>query len=109
MKKHRFVDFAAHYQKGFRNHIVEIYEVPKFVKQYQAYDCFSTYFFYTDEIFAYMSTHAEAGHPSISGYRGKIWAPFFPIDVDAKEPAKALEATRILGGTLVKAWRIAPA
>jgi hypothetical protein len=106
MKKYRFVDFAAHYQKGFRNHIVEIHEVMELVKKYQAYDCFSTYFFYTDEIFAYMSTHVQEGHPSISGYHGKVWAPFLPIDIDGKEAAKALEVVQLMGRTFVEEWKI---
>ena len=64
MRKYRFVDFAAHHQKGFRNNVVALNEVPRLIQQYQAFDCFCTYFFYTDEIFAYMTTHAQKGHPA---------------------------------------------
>jgi hypothetical protein len=78
------------------------------VKKYKAYDCFSTYFLYTDEIFAYLSTHVEAGHPSIGGYRGKVWASFLPIDIDARETEKALEAARQIGRTFIHEWKIPP-
>lgn len=82
VKRYRFVDFAAQAQKGFRNHVVEIHEVPRLVQQFKARECFCTYFFYTDQVFAYMTTHEQSGHPSIAGFDGKVWAPFFPIDLD---------------------------
>jgi len=106
MKKYCFVDFAAHYQKGFRNHIVKIHEVPGLIEKYKAYECFSTYFFYTDEIFAYMTAHAPQGHPSISGYHGKIWAPFLPFDIDAPAVENAHEIVKLIAGTLIDKWRV---
>lgn len=108
MKKCHFVDFAAHYQKGFRNHVVEIHEVPALVDQAQRYNCFSTYFFYTDDIFAYANTHPQDGHPSISGYHGKTWAPFFPLDLDDLDLEKSLEAARVLAVTFIKNWQVPP-
>jgi len=43
--KFNLVDFAAHYQKGFRNHIVAITEVPELVRRFKSYGCYATYFF----------------------------------------------------------------
>lgn len=106
MKKYCFVDFAAHFQKGFRNHIVKIQEVSALIQTYKAYECFSTYFFYTDEIFAYMSAHAREGHPSISGYHGKVWAPFLPLDIDSADLGKAHEILRVIAHTLIEKWHV---
>ncbi|HEY6363966.1 MAG TPA: hypothetical protein VI585_04155 [Candidatus Binatia bacterium] len=82
MRKFKLVDFAAQYQKGFRNHIVPIGEVPVLVKSFKRYGCYATYFFYSDEVLTYMSAQAEASAPTIAGYEGKVWAPFLPIDLD---------------------------
>ncbi|HWO43447.1 MAG TPA: hypothetical protein VNO43_16780, partial [Candidatus Eisenbacteria bacterium] len=59
MRRFRLVDFAAHYQKGFRNHIVPIDDVPALVASFKRYGCYSTYFFYSDEVLTYMSAQAE--------------------------------------------------
>ena len=106
IRKYKFVDFASSHQQGFRNHVIPIYEVPHWIKQYEAFECFTTYFFYTDEILAYMMAHSEQGHPSISGYHGKVWATFLPMDIDAKDPAKALDTVRLMARTLVEKWKI---
>ncbi|HXG52450.1 MAG TPA: primase C-terminal domain-containing protein [candidate division Zixibacteria bacterium] len=108
MRKFRWVDFAAHFQKGFRNHIVSIDEVPALVQAFDRYGCYATYFFFSDEVLAYMSAQAEAGSPTISGYGGKVWAPFFPIDLDHPETQPALEAARLLAAFLRNGWKIAP-
>ncbi|MBI1882788.1 MAG: hypothetical protein HYS08_01085 [Chlamydiae bacterium] len=106
IKKYRFVDFAARGQSGFRNHVVSIEEVPLLIEQYQSTECFSTYFFYTDEIFAYMNTHIEKDRPSIAGFPGKLWAPFLPLDIDAVDLEKALDGVRVIGKTLIQEWKI---
>ncbi len=106
MRKFQLVDFAAHYQKGFRNHIVPISDVPALVESFEHYGCYTTYFFYSDEIVTYVSAQAEQSAPSIAGYDGKVWAPFFPIDLDHQELAAALEAAKHLAAFFIEEWQI---
>ena len=108
MRKFHLVDFAAHYQKGFRNHVVPISEVPALVESFDRYGCYATYFFYSDEVLSYMSAQARNSSPSISGYEGKVWAPFFPIDLDHQELTPALEAARLLISVFAERWAIDP-
>ena len=108
MRKFNLVDFAAHYQKGFRNHIVSIDEVPALVESFKRYGCYATYFFYSDEVLAHMSAKAEESAPTIAGYEGKVWAPFLPIDLDHPDLAPALEAARQLSSFLLERWQIDP-
>ena len=108
MRKFNLVDFAAHYQKGFRNHIVSIDEVPALVESFQRYGCYATYFFYSDEVLTYMSAQAEASSPTIAGYGGKVWAPFLPIDLDHPDVLPALEAARYLSRFLLERWQAHP-
>jgi len=108
MRRFHLVDFAAHYQKGFRNHIVSIREVPALVETFRHYGCYATYFFYADEVLAYMSSRSGDNGPTIAGYEGKVWAPFFPVDLDHSDVRPALEAARILTSMLVASWQIDP-
>jgi len=78
-------DFAAHYQKGFRNHIVSITEIPALEKSFNDYGCYATYFFFSDEVLTYMSAQGDNALPSVAGYEGKVWSPFLPIDLDHVE------------------------
>ena len=110
MRKFNLVDFAAHYQRGFRNHIVPITDVPGLVESFNHYGCYATYFFYSDELLTYMSAQAEeSATPTIAGYKGKVWAPFFPIDLDHPELSTALEAARYLVAFFRDSWQIDPA
>ena len=104
MRKFNLVDFAAHYQKGFRNHIVSIDDVPTLVESFERYGCYATYFFYSDEVLTYMSAQECAS--TIAGYQGKVWAPFLPIDIDHPDLLPALEATRRLTTFLLERWQI---
>jgi hypothetical protein len=106
MGKFNLVDFAAHYQKGFRNHITSIDEVPTLVESFKRYGCFATYFFYSDEVLTYMSTQEST--PTIAGYEGKVWAPFLPIDLDHPDLRPALEAARHLTDFVLEHWQIDP-
>lgn len=108
MQKFCLVDFAAHYQKGFRNHIVPITEVPGLVEAFRRYGCYATYFFYSDEVLAYMSAHPEGETPSIAGYDGKVWAPMFPLDLDHPELGVALEAAKFFVSFFLERWKIDP-
>ncbi|MGE5216244.1 MAG: hypothetical protein ACM3SP_04470, partial [Chloroflexota bacterium] len=108
MGKYHLVDFAAHYQKGFRNHIVAISDVPGLIESFNAYGCYCTYFFFADELLTYMSAQQEVSTPSISGYSGKVWAPFLPLDLDHPELTPALEAAKRLSAFLLERWGVDP-
>jgi hypothetical protein len=108
MGKFHLVDFAAHYQKGFRNHVVPITDVAALVESFNRYGCYATYFFYSDEVLSYMSAQAQEGAATIAGYEGKVWAPFFPIDLDHQELTPALLAARLLSSVFIERWAIDP-
>jgi Primase C terminal 1 (PriCT-1) len=108
MRKFHLVDFAAHYQKGFRNHVVTIADVPALMESFDRYGCYATYFFFSDEVLTYMSAQAKESRPSISGYEGKVWSPFFPIDLDHPAVDPALAAARRLASLFLDSWRIDP-
>ena len=108
MRSFHFVDFAAHYQKGFRNHIVSITEVPALAKSFNHYGCYATYFFFSDEVLTYMSAQGGMAAPSVAGYEGKVWSPFLPIDLDHVEVTPALEAAKRLSSLLFERWAIDP-
>jgi hypothetical protein len=108
MGKFHLVDFAAHFQKGFRNHIVAIDEVPALVESFKHYGCYSTYFFFSDEILTYMSAQPDSAAPSNSGYEGKVWAPFLPLDLDHPDLTPALESAKWLNDFFRVKWRIDP-
>ena len=105
MRRFHLVDFAAHYQKGFRNHIVSITEVPALAKSFNYYGCYATYFFFSDEVLTYMSAQDNKA-PSIAGFEGKAWAPFLPIDLDHVEITPALEAAKRLSAFLLERWAL---
>ena len=107
MGRFQLVDFAAHYQKGFRNHIVAIGDVAALIESFKRYGCYATYCFFSDELLTYMSL--QGGAPSVSGYEGKVWAPYLPIDLDHPELTPALAAARLLSEFLLARWRIDPA
>ena len=106
MRIYHFVDFAAHFQKGFRNHIVSIDEVPALAKSFDYYGCYATYFFFSDEVLTYMSAQEGSAAPSISGYEGKVWPPFLPVDLDHPELVPAWEAAKRLSSLLIERWGI---
>jgi Primase C terminal 1 (PriCT-1) len=106
MGRFELVDFAAHYQKGFRNHIVSIREVPALVQSFNQHGCFATYFFFSDDLLTYMSAQSDTSSPSISGYEGKVWAPFAPIDLDHPELMPAWGAAKRLSGFFLKEWGV---
>lgn len=107
MGEFNLVDFAAHYQKGFRNHLVAVSDVPALVESFKRYGCYATYFFFSDEVLTYMSAQTDNA-PTIAGYEGKVWAPFLAIDIDHPELAPALEAARRLSGFFLDRWGIDP-
>jgi len=100
MRRYHLVDFAAHYQPGFRNHIVSIEEVSLLVESYKAFECHTSYFFFPPEVLTFMELHPVKEHPSIGGYDGKVWASYLPIDLDAPTLDCALEQARLLAQEL---------
>ena len=58
MGRYGLVDFAAHYQKGFRNHVVPISDVPALLEKFKYFGCYSSYFFYSDQLLTYMSARS---------------------------------------------------
>ena len=108
MLRFHLVDFAAHYQKGFRNHVVSIAEVPKLVERFGRYGCYATYYLYSDEVLTYMSAHATGSTPTIAGYEGKVWASRFPIDLDHPDLQIALDAARFFVSLLLERWHADP-
>jgi Primase C terminal 1 (PriCT-1) len=106
MGRFDLVDFAAAYQKGFRNHIVSIRDVPALIQSFNQHGCFATYFFFSDELLTYMSAQSDTSSPSVSGYQGKVWAPFVPIDLDHLELTPAQEAAKSLCAFLLGKWGV---
>lgn len=107
MGRYQLVDFAARYQKGFRNHVVPLTDVPAQLEKCQYFGCYSTYFIFADELLTYLGARTAAA-PSVSGYEGKVWAPYLPIDLDHPDLLPALECARLLSGLLLERWRIDP-
>ena len=107
MNRYRLVDFAAHYQKGFRNHVVPVTDVPGLLEKFRHFGCYSSYFFFSDELLTFMSAQSAAA-PSVSGYQGKVWAPYLPIDLDHPDLLPALECARLLSELFLDRWRIDP-
>lgn len=83
----RYVDFACALQKQpvFRNNIIFIGAIPKLVEKFRRYECYSTYFLYTEDLMDYMKNNIVEGRPSVSGYGGALYANFFPIDIDCSD------------------------
>ncbi len=96
------VEFAAHYQKGFRNNVIPLSEVPNAVKRFRNFECYSSYFVFNDEIKLYMKNNLREGHPSVAGYPGAVWAYLLPIDIDppSSRPSQGLDTAKALVGFL---------
>ncbi len=106
MRKFHLVDFAAHYQKGFRNHIVSVAEVPALVESFGRLGCYATYFFYSDEVLTHLSLQAAGSGPTIAGYEGKVWASHFPLDIDHEDLSVALQAARQFAELFLAGWKV---
>jgi len=92
--KYKYVDFASALQRQpkFRNNVVPVESVSDLLRRYRDYECYSTYFLYSDDILDYLKKHTVNGHHSVSGYRGSMYAHYLPIDIDAKDLEYAREA-----------------
>ncbi len=100
MRRYHLVEFAAQHQKGFRNHIVPLQEIPHLIQSYKNYECHASCFFFPPEILTYMEMHLNKGRPSIGGYDGKVWATFLAFDLDSQDLEKALDQARIFANML---------
>ncbi len=107
-RKFHLVDFAAHFQKGFRNHVVPITEVPTLVQVFSRYGCYATYFFYSDEIHTYMSAQPPGSTSTLAGFTGKVWAPYFPMDLDNPDLRLVLESVKNLASFFLHRWQVDP-
>ena len=83
-----YVDFASASQKGFRNNVVRVDEIPDLIARYRAFECYATYMLYTEELSNYLQSHG-----SVAGYDGAAYAHYLPLDIDSKELEKAAQAT----------------
>lgn len=108
MRRFRFVEFAAHFLKGFRNHIVAIEKVPELVEQFGRYGCYTTYFLYSDEILTYVGARAAEERGTVAGYEGKVWAPYFILDIDHPDFELARKAALHFVKLWLDEWQVDP-
>jgi putative DNA primase/helicase len=74
------------YAIGAANHRNNICRFEDFTPPADAVDTFTTWFRYTDDLQAYLSTHHNAkGNPSIEGYAGPAFAHRFVTDFDSAD------------------------
>ena len=106
MGKYNLVDFAAQYQLGFRNNVVPVNEVTELMERYKHFECYSTFFLYSQDILRYMKGNMVSGHPSVSGYEGKIAAAYFPMDIDSPDLDLAFDVTRKMVSFLTNKWGV---
>lgn len=102
--KYNLADFASKYQKGFRNNVVPVTEIPKLLKRYNYNECYSTFFLYSNDILDYMKKNIRKGRPSIAGYSGKTYATIFPLDIDSEDLNLALGSARELASFFMSYW-----
>ncbi len=105
-EEYNLVDFAARYQKGFRNNVVPIRKVPELVQRYKQFECYTTLFRYSEEILEHMKKNIRNRRASVAGYQGKVWAPFFVMDIDSKNLKEALEVSKQILTFLLKYWNL---
>ncbi len=104
IEEYNLVDFAARYQKGFRNNMVSIRKVLELVQRYKRFECYTTLFCYSKEILEYMKKNVRNGRATIAGYQGKVWASFFVMDIDSENLKEALEVSRGLTDYFSSYW-----
>jgi hypothetical protein len=108
LRTFRLVDFAARRQPGFRNRLVPVEEVAGLVRLYGAYGCYATFYLYDDTIRVHAEWAGAPGKPSVAGYDGPVYAPVWPLDIDAPDLGEALAAARAVEERLGHAWGVPP-
>ncbi|MCI0330717.1 MAG: primase alpha helix C-terminal domain-containing protein [candidate division Zixibacteria bacterium] len=100
----KFVDFAAHYQKGFRNNVIPVSEVSDAVQKYRKFECYASALIYNEEIKDYMRKNLHHGRPSVAGYPGVVWGYYIPFDIDlrAGRQDEGFKTAKALAGFLIK-------
>ena len=104
IREYNLVDFAARYQKGFRNNVVPIRKVPELLQRYEHFECYTTLFWYSKEILEYMKTDMRNSRASVAGYQGKVWAPFFVMDIDSENLKEALKVSTQIVAYFLNHW-----
>ena len=94
LNTYNLIDFAAQYQKGFRNNIIQLSGVSEMVRKYRSFECYSTYFLFPAEIRSYMNTNLRNNRPSLSGYGGRVYATYLPVDIDSEDLSEALDTAK---------------
>jgi len=106
IEEYDLVDFAARYQKGFRNNVIPIGKVPELVRKYKQFECYITLFFYNEEILDYMKKNIRDSKASVAGYKRKVWAPFLVFDIDSQNLKQALQVSREIVAFYLKYWEL---
>lgn len=108
LRTYRLVDFAARRQPGFRNRLVPVDRVAALIRRFGAYGCYATFYLYDEAIRVHAAPAGVAGRPSVAGYDGPVYAPVWPLDIDAPDLEEALAAARAAEGHLRRAWGVPP-
>lgn len=108
LRTFRLVDFAARRQPGFRNRLVPVEEVAGLVRRYGPYGCYATFYLYDEAMRVHAQGAGVSGRASVAGYDGPVYAPVWPLDIDAPDLGEALAAARAVEERLVRAWGIPP-
>lgn len=108
LRTYRIVDFAARRQPGFRNHLVPVDRVATLVRRYGAYGCYATFYLYDEAIRVHALSREGGNRPSVAGYDGPVYAPMWPLDIDAPDLETALGAARAVEERLRYAWEVPP-
>ncbi len=102
----RYVEFAARRQPGFRNRVIPVDQVPRYVRRFGAFGCYSTFYLFDRGLLDHLREHRRGGRPSVAGYAGPVRAPFWPLDVDAADLGDALAAARAICSHLLDRWGV---
>lgn len=108
LRTFRLVDFAARRQPGFRNRLVPVGEVAGMIRRYGAYGCYATFYLYDEAIRVHALESGAPGKPSVAGFDGPVYAPVWPLDIDAPDLEQALAAARAVVEHLGRAWGVPP-
>src|SRR4051812_30266335 len=77
---YRYVDTAT----GGARHRNQVMRLDDYQPPETAVDCYTTALRFTEELAQYTATHLsqKSGRPSVSGYSGPAWAPYYFADFD---------------------------